>query len=222
VSNQLRFSIRNLLMLIALVALCLTVVVQYWRYHEAESRHHVELAKLRNRLHTSYQILRELPVDDPERAYVLATPSFAYGRWAWRVYLPPASRYALHVDVGHVVEKGTTRRISAARGHSQHIGLQGQGETVVIVERFVKDSQQLLGISIGGQYSCCRLTPDVDHCMGKRIPHHEQQLGTSAAVDIAGGEQIDLLMRWYPHAITSTTGPTADAPVGFSVWLEPF
>ena len=62
---------------------------------------------------------------------------------------PPGSRYALKVDVGHIVEKGTTQRISAAEGHSQHMGIQGQGETVVIVERFAKDSQQLLGVSIG-------------------------------------------------------------------------
>ena len=95
-----RFSIRGLMTVTPLVALLQTVIVQSWRHHETELRHRRETTRLRDQLHAAHQVLRELAVDDRDRAYVLAMPSFAYGRWALRIYMPPGTRYALRVNVG--------------------------------------------------------------------------------------------------------------------------
>ena len=96
---RLRFSIRELLILTALVALSAALLVQRWQYHQTESHYENELAILRNRLYSTQQVLGELPVADSERAYVLATPSFAYARWAWRLYLPVLSQNSSDVKM---------------------------------------------------------------------------------------------------------------------------
>jgi hypothetical protein len=140
-------------------------------------------------------MLKEIPVSNPQRAYVLAMPSFAYARWVWRVYLPSNSHYALRVNVGHVVENGRIRRVAADPGHSQQMGVPGRGETVVIVERFTTNNRKLLGVSVGRQAVCCSLTPDVRRCMAERTPYQEEQMGSGGVEQIAEDDRIDLLMR---------------------------
>ncbi len=216
-----RCSVRDLLMLTSLVAVSLTLMVQSWRNQQTEARHKVEIAQLQHRLHATQQILRDLPVDDPDRAYVLATPPFAYARWAWRVYLPKGRRYVLHVDVGNVVTNGSTKRIVASPGHFQQFGLRGSGETVVVVERFARGKRRLLGVSLEKHNTCCPLTATVSRCMDDRVRHQEEQLGTSGAAEIAGDDPVELLKRWYPSAKSTTEEPSAGGPPGFSVWLEP-
>ena len=112
VSKRCRFSIRSLLLVVFVVAISLALTVQHWRHHEALVRRDVEIASLRDRLSETQQMLEEIPVSNPQRAYVLAMPSFAYARWVWRVYLPSNSHYALRVNVGHVVENGRIRRVA--------------------------------------------------------------------------------------------------------------
>ena len=220
--KRFRFSLRSLLMATLVTALSMALVVQHWQHHAMEMRRKREIVSLRDQLNATQQMLEELPVDNPRRAYALAMPSFAYARWTWRVYLPPNSRYGLRVDVGHVVEEGATRRVSAAQGHSQQMGLQGRGEMVVIVERFITNNRQLLGVSVGRQQVNCRLTPDVQHCMAERAPYQEEQLGSAGAEEIVADDRIDLLMRWYTQDNAPTTNRSNRGPPGFSVWLEPF
>ncbi len=217
----LRLSVRDLLMLTAFVAMSLALILQSWRHHEEQSLYQAELARLSGQLHSTQQLLPELPLGDPERVCVLATPSFAHGRWTWRVYLPKGRRYALHVDVGNIVEASTPRTTSAAPGCSQHFGLRGDGETTLIVETFRKNNRELLGISLGRHYTCCVLTPEVARCMASRASYREEQLGVDGAASLEADERITLLTRWFPPT-NNSPAKSFGAPAGFSVWLEPF
>ena len=152
---------------------------------------------LEEKLFAAQLALHELPVTDPEWVYVLAEPPTAYGRWTWRVYLPPGVLYALHIDVGTADDEG---KITPARGHSQHMGLRGSGETTILVEHFDKADAPLIGASIGKFDTVCRLTPEVDRCMADRPHYQEEQLGGRGVVELEAGERIDLLRRWYPPA----------------------
>ncbi len=213
----LRFSMREMLMVAALVALLLTVVVLNWQLHSADARHRAELARLNNQLNAVYLLVGKLPVEDPDRAYVLAAPAYSYGRWVWRVYLPEGRRYVVHIDVGTMSENDGVPIITAARGYGQHFGLAGHGETVIVAQQFHQDNQSLLGVTVGNQETCCRLTPEVARSLATRAPYEEEQLGDTAPVDFAAGERIELVKRWYPPADAAAP----DAPVGFSIWLKP-
>ena len=206
----------------ALVALLLTAVVENWRFHRAEARHRAEIARLNSELNGVYLLVGKLPVDDPDRAYVLAAPAYSYGRWVWRVYLPEGRRYAVHIDVGTVSETDGAAVITAASGHAQHFGLEGHGETVIVAEQYRQGNQPLLGVTVGNQDTCCRLTPEVAGRLGSRQPCEEEQLGTGAPVDFAADERIDLLRRRYPRYDGDSPKLPPDEAVGFSIWLEPF
>ena len=196
--KSLRFSIRSLLLLVALVALGLTVIIQHWQHRDEQLCLRAELRELRDKLYAAEQTLEKLPAGNPNEAAVLATPSFAYGRWAWRVYLPPGHRYALRIAVGTAVEKDNTRIITPAKGHSQQMGLRGDGETTVIVKRILADQKfPILGVAIGKQEVPCRLTQEVDRCMAGRSDYQEEQTGTAGAEHFAPDETIPLLLRWY-------------------------
>lgn len=217
-----RFSIRNLLLWVLILALGLTVVVQFWQHREETLRHEREVRDLHRQLQAAHQALNKLPVEDPQRAYVLAMPSFTYARWVWRVYLPPGSRYALRMAVGSAVDQAEGVSISSVDGESQQMGYQGQGETTVIVERIPWGKHSVLGVSLGGhQEVSCLLTPEVARCLSQRLQYRERQLGTSGTEDFATNERIDLLQRWYPKGSPNEQDSKAGKPVGFSVWLEP-
>ncbi len=220
--NLFRFSMREMLMAAALVALLLTAIVQNWRFHLAEARQQAELARVDNELNGLYLLIGKLPVDDPDRAYVLAAPAYSYGRWVWRVYLPEGRRYAVHIDVGSVSEQDGTAVITAASGHAQHFGLRGWGETVIVAEQYRQGNQSLLGVTVGNQHTCCRLTPEVAGRLAMREPYEEERLGTAAPVDFATDERIDLLRRWYPPYEGDAPKLPPEESVGFSIWLEPF
>lgn len=225
----LRFSIRELLMAGTIVALVLTLVVQFGRQQQAEERHRFEIYQLESRLRAVYQLVGTLPVEDPDRAYVLAAPSHAYGRWVWRVHLPEGRRYAVRIAVGTYSEQNGSPQITAAKGHDQHFGIAGHGETVIVAEEFRRANRQWLGVSVGDHDSPCMLTPEVAQCLAQRLPYREEQLGNPALVDLAADERIDLLMRWYPPdgepVVVPSTAPNPTLPPGpppgFAIWLEP-
>lgn len=221
-SSPLRFSIRNLLSWVVILALSLTVVVQHLRHRQLALRYNSELSSLHRQLQAAHQALDKLPIKDPQRASVLAMPSFTYARWVWRVYLPPGSRYVLRVNVGPANENAEGVSVSAVSGHTQHMGYQGRGETTVIVEQVGWNKRPLLGVSLGGhQETNCPLTPDVARCLSQRREYQERQLGSTGAEDFATNERLDLLQRWYPSGAPTPQDPEATKPVGFSVWLEP-
>jgi hypothetical protein len=211
--RRFRYSIGNLLAACVLVALVLAVVVQHARHLTAVARFKSEIAHLRDRLCAAELALPELPVDDPKRVYILAEPAYAYGRWTWQAYVPPGSRYTLHIDVGTANDEG---EITSARGYGQIGGLRGNGMTTIIVEQFDMKVSPLLGVSVGKCNSVCRLTPEIHRCFAARPNYKEERLGLSGVVEVQPGDRIDLLRRWYP-----LPGPDNVGPVGFSVWLEP-
>ena len=195
--SRFRYSIGNLLVTFVVVALVLTVVVQHGRHLVELARYDREIDQLRTRLHAAELALPGLPVGDPEKAYILAKPAHAYGRWIWRVYLPSRRLYALHIDVGTADDEG---KITPARGHAQHMGLRADGVTTIIVEQFDKEGNPLIGASVGKADTVCRLTPEVDRCMADRPYYQEEQLGGWGVVELEADERIDLLRRWYPPA----------------------
>ncbi len=216
-----QYSIRGMLLFVLFLALGLTIVFQTHRHRQERSRHQQRIAELVSQLYVAEQTLEKLPVEDPQRVYVQALPSYAHGRWAWRIHLPPGRRYALHMDVGEVVGEGESRHVVVGAGIHDHVsGLTGQGETVVTVQRFDWRSHAVLGASIGRTAEATvHLTPEVASCLGRRIDHRQEQLGTPTTASRAPDERIDLLMRWYPGEGNDLNKGSAP---GFSVWLEPY
>lgn len=211
----LRFTIRHLLVAILLVALSLTVILQKIE----RQRDRQELRALQERLLLAQQALGELHVEVPTRAYVIATPSYAYARWTWRVHLPPGSRYALRIDVGPINGNGSLTAVSPAQSLSQQMGLAGHGETVIIAEQIYANGKPHLGVTVDKSHTLCRLTEPVAKCLGDRLPHTEEQLGAAGPVSFSTDETIRLLQRQYPHPPSDDTRPAA--PVGLTVRLEP-
>ncbi len=216
---RLQYSIRGLLLLVLCLALALTIVVQSLHHRQERSRLNKQVVELESRLYIAEQTLEKLPVEDPQRVYVQALPSYAHARWAWRIYLPPGRRYALHMDVGEIIGEGDNQRVVVGEGIHDHVsGLTGGGETIVTVQQIPWKKRALLGASVGTSEASVHLTPDVARCLGRRIDYRQERLGDPTTENLAPDERIDLLMHWYPGQGTKSIDGSAP---GFSVWLEP-
>lgn len=222
-ARQFHYSTRNLLALVAVASLSLTVLVQFVQQRQAAQRYEMELSRLRKQLHETQQLLESLPVDDPQRPHVLATPSYAPGRWSWRAFLPPGQRYAVMVRNGPVGQEQGVWHVQANGAETQQIGVEGKGEMTIIVQHIPWGSHPLLGVSINEHEITCQLHPEVDRCMADRCPYQEQQSGSSGVEVSSAGERVDLLLRRYPSKYSPDldSGPLANKPVGIEVWLEP-
>lgn len=90
-----RFSLRTLLLLTAIIALSVTVAMQYRELRPLRK----EVARLRNEV-------GELNVEDPAKLHAIRVETDSELEWKWRIWIPENASYRLRADGGLVPAEG--------------------------------------------------------------------------------------------------------------------
>lgn len=94
-ARRFRFSLTNLFLAVAIVALSLALYLTSQKLRRATS----ELVRLRN--DTGH-----LTISDPQRIHVISVPVTRVYAWRWRVYLPSNRDYWIHTSRGQIPSEG--------------------------------------------------------------------------------------------------------------------
>lgn len=203
-SRRFRFSLRRMLLVIAVVVLALSHLLSSYRLFQANR----EIAKYRREM--GY-----LDVSDPSKIHVVAIPSMEERTWRWRVYVPPGVDTLLRMEANDITPDG----IPSAGGASLP-----QGESIVELRcteeqagewNVLCAAKSPLGAATIPEILKGAETDWLDHGWMRMM----QQVGVEQTEQFDAAETITLLrLRSSDQPMNQSTPPIAR---GLLVWLSP-
>lgn len=206
-ARRVRFSLRNLLLMMTILALALGLVVVGWNNHR--------LDEINQALEAENRRLRdevgELSIEDPGKLHAIHVKSASYLEWIWRVWIPEGREYRLRCVTGEVPEAGFPQQTGGT------IMLRESGEQVIrySIRRDPRDGKLYGSLSVRG----ASVGKD-EHAWAEWGSHvtTTSGVGTSARV-YPPGEVVELGRHRVSQA--SSSSDIEDPSAGFLIWLEP-
>ena len=114
-----KFSIKSLLVLITLVALCVALVLSRLQLSKATEELKTQQARAKTDLDALKAEYNALNVSDPTRIKAVAMPRLlGFNMWQWRVYMPPGQRF--RIRTAYDKQSSLSGEPNIVRGKSTH------------------------------------------------------------------------------------------------------
>lgn len=214
--NLWRLSLRELLLIVTVVAACVGLFVVASRQKKAES----ELRVLREEV-------GQLTIEDEKKLHAIALDTDEPNSWKWRLYIPKGHKYFWHVAYEDIPRDDLPK--AATSGVSNMPYWETDNEVLVTAKlrqsedgnwRLSVDSK--IGDSKNQMYGLSAIIPDEKLEWMREVPSQDGRLLGGHGQDIRDPEgPIILLQKRACKLMPDNTYQPVDEPMpGFVIWLE--
>ena len=196
----LRFSLLTLLLVMAIVAMSITVAMLY-----------VELRPLRKEVAELRAEVGRLNIEDPTKLHVMRVDTDNELEWKWRIWVPEGASYALRGSGGSVPQEGFP-----TDGGTMYLREPGEHVVRYLIRRDPKDNGWYGSLHLVGSGSVGKQNqPWVDWSSRTATSSGPG----SATKTFETGERVEIIRHRVSQAKSSAD--IEDPSAGFMVWLEP-
>lgn len=217
VQTRFQFSLRTLLILIAALALLMSLARAMLQLHETNA----ELASAQLEIRRLKIEAGHFPSVDKSKVNLLALQSLTPLKWKWRIYLPKGTRYKINYTFKDISPEGVPNKAGGLRGYSLDTPEEGAELTLHLAKDFDGNGMRYVDDSSGSTSGMGKLDAEIirTQLLG---PVSWSQAGNRAPATFDPEEPI-VLLRFRPQEGSDEKGwaPATEPTPGIMVWLTP-